>query len=233
MGLKFDTFNKILNHKTWLVPSVHALMGVSISFFHRDLICSNGGKLPSLWSLKTFASPRYIRRPKPPPFPLTKTQLATNSLTCLFSSIKLPFSICSARSCTTLWRGHVCLWHKVSEKGKKTRKRKKEQKIVANLLMILAAMLTMPVSFLSANNFSFFSISETSLLFWSVPSWLQSLYLPSSSWRSSSSCSECLSGCTLKACSNWSFRRRFSSLSRLISFVFGVCNGDAFEDVEE
>ena len=156
MGLKFDTFNKILNHKTWLVPSVHALMGVSISFFHRDLICSNGGKLPSLWSLKTFASPRYIRRPKPPPFPLTKTQLATNSLTCLFSSIKLPFSICSARSCTTLWRGHVCLWHKVSEKGKKTRKRKKEQKIVANLLMILAAMLTMPVSFLSANNFSFF-----------------------------------------------------------------------------
>ena len=125
MGLKFDTFNKILNHKTWLVPSVHALMGVSISFFHRDLICSNGGKLPSLWSLKTFASPRYIRRPKPPPFPLTKTQLATNSLTCLFSSIKLPFSICSAISCTTLWRGHVCLWHKVSEK-RKTRKRKKE-----------------------------------------------------------------------------------------------------------
>ena len=146
MGLKFDTFNKILNHKTWLVPSVHALMGVSISFFHRDLICSKGGKLPSLCSLKTFASPRYIRRPKPPPFPLTKTQLATNSLTCFISSIKLPFSICSAISCTTLWRGHVCLWHKVSEK-RKTRKRKKEKHIVENLLMILAAMLTMPVSF--------------------------------------------------------------------------------------
>ena len=173
----------------------------------------------------TFASPRYIRRPKPPPFPLTKTQLATNSLTCFISSIKLPFSICSAISCTTLWRGHVCLWHKVSEK-RKTKKRKKEKHIVENLLMILAAMLTMPVSFLSANNFSFVSISQTSFLFWNVPSWLQSLYLPSPSWTSSSSCSECLSGCRLKTCSSCSFRRRFSSLSRLISFVFGVWTVD-------
>ena len=48
-------------------------------------------------------------------------------LTCFISSIKLPFSICSAISCTTLWRGHMCLWHKDSEK-KQDKKEKEREK---------------------------------------------------------------------------------------------------------
>lgn len=167
----------MLDDCTSLVPSVQRWMGGRTRVVQKCLTSSNEGKVLSSLRRNTFFKLLYTLFPNPPPFPLTRTQLATRNDTLLKSARGRPSSICDANSEIFLSCVQQCL-QKIKMQDMADFQ---NQIFIRDLAIRLAAIFTIPVPLFSANLPICVDMFERSCFFLFFDNSLQSFLASSSS----------------------------------------------------